>query len=46
MFTVRQAQPKDAEAAVEIVRRSITELCTADHRGDAETIAKYGDSKS
>jgi GNAT superfamily N-acetyltransferase len=46
MLTVRQAQPKDAEAAVEVVRRSITELCTADHRRDAETIAKWLSNKT
>jgi GNAT superfamily N-acetyltransferase len=46
MFTVRQAQPKDAEVAVALVRRSITELCAADHRGDADTIAKWLSNKT
>lgn len=41
MVTVRQAEPKDAEAAVEVLRRSITELCTADHHGDADTVANW-----
>ena len=39
--SVRQAEPEDAEAAVEVLRRSITELCTADHCGDANTIATW-----
>jgi len=46
MLTVRQAEPKDAEVAVEVVRRSITELCTADHRGEADTIAKWLSNKT
>jgi GNAT superfamily N-acetyltransferase len=41
MVTVRQAEPRDAEVAAEVLRRSITELCTLDHRGDADTIAKW-----
>ena len=40
-FVVRPAKVEDAEAAVEVVRRSITESCTADHRGDADTIATW-----
>ena len=40
-FIVRSADPSDAETAVGVVRRSITESCTADHRGDAETIASW-----
>ena len=31
----------DAETAVDVVRQSIVELCTADHRGDAETLARW-----
>jgi GNAT superfamily N-acetyltransferase len=41
MVSVRQAVPEDADAAVTVLRRSITELCIADHRGDAETIAGW-----
>ena len=41
MVTVRPAESGDAEAAVAVVRRSITELCTDDHRGDAETLAGW-----
>jgi GNAT superfamily N-acetyltransferase len=40
-ITVRQAQPRDADAAVDVVRRSIAELCVADHRGDEETLARW-----
>jgi len=39
--SVRPARPEDAAAAVAVVRRSITELCAADHRGDAETLAQW-----
>ena len=38
---VRQAKPRDAEDAVAILRRSITELCREDHRGDADTITEW-----
>src|SRR5258708_33945567 len=41
MVTVRKAEPKDAAAAAEVLRRSITELCTLDHHGDADTLAKW-----
>lgn len=40
-MAVRQAKPEDAEAAVEVLRRSITELCAADHRGDADTVSEW-----
>jgi GNAT superfamily N-acetyltransferase len=40
-FIVRPADTSDADAAVEVVRRSITESCAADHRGDPETIATW-----
>lgn len=41
MIAVRQAEPRDAEAAADVLRRSITELCALDHRGDADTLAKW-----
>jgi GNAT superfamily N-acetyltransferase len=41
MVTVRQADPKDADMAVNVVRRSITQLCTADHHNDANTLATW-----
>jgi len=41
MVTVRPAERSDADAAIAVVRRSITELCTADHRDDPETLASW-----
>lgn len=38
---IRAAREQDAEAACEAVRRSIAELCAADHRGDAVTLALW-----
>jgi GNAT superfamily N-acetyltransferase len=39
--STRRAVHSDAAAACEVVRRSIVELCQADHRGDADTLAKW-----
>jgi GNAT superfamily N-acetyltransferase len=36
----------DAGAAVDVVRRSILESCTADHRGDGDTIARWLSNKT
>lgn len=41
MVAVREADPKDADAVVEVVRRSIEELCAADHRDDPNTLAMW-----
>ena len=41
MIAVRQADPKDAQEAADVLRRSITELCALDHRGDANTLAAW-----
>jgi len=41
MFAVRPAENSDAHAAISVVRRSIAESCTADHHGDADTIARW-----
>jgi len=38
---VRRAIPADTAAACEVVRRSITQLCVEDHRGDVATIAAW-----
>ena len=46
MVTVRRAEPRDAEAAVDVVRRSITELCGADHKGDPDTLGKWLSNKT
>jgi GNAT superfamily N-acetyltransferase len=37
----RKARPEDAEEACMMVRRSIVELCHADHQGDASTISAW-----
>ncbi len=41
MTAVRRADPRDAQAATDVLRRSITELCVLDHRGDADTLGKW-----
>ena len=41
MLSVRPAQPHDAAAAVDVLRRSITELCSADHQNDAAALAEW-----
>jgi hypothetical protein len=38
---VRAAQVEDADAAIDVVRRSITDLCGLDHHGDASTLAMW-----
>ncbi len=38
---IRAARPNDAIAACNVVRRSITELCAADHRNDEAFIARW-----
>ncbi len=37
-YAIRKAIVSDAALACEVVRRSISELCRDDHRGDADTI--------
>src|SRR5258708_32476132 len=46
MVAVPKAEPKDAAAATEVLRRSITELCTLDHHGDAGPLAKWLGNKT
>jgi GNAT superfamily N-acetyltransferase len=41
MIAVRQAEPRDVHAAADVLRRSITESCALDHRGDADTLGKW-----
>jgi N-acetylglutamate synthase-like GNAT family acetyltransferase len=41
VITIREARAADAGAAVETLRRSITELCLPDHLGDAQEIADW-----
>ena len=38
---IRPAQPGDADAAIDVVRASITRLCTADHWNDEATLAQW-----
>ncbi|MDR3474892.1 MAG: GNAT family N-acetyltransferase [Devosia sp.] len=41
MLTVRLAEPADADAATQVLRRSIIELCVADHRNDPVALAGW-----
>lgn len=41
MTTIRQAHAEDVQEMAEVLRRSITELCVFDHRGDADTLEKW-----
>lgn len=38
---IRAAEPSDAEAACDVLRRSIAELCEADHRNDEIFLANW-----
>ena len=38
---IRDATPADAPAACETMRRSITELCTADHANDPDILQRW-----
>ena len=44
--TARAAETRDAEAAVGVLRRSIVELCVADHRHDPATLAQWLENKT
>jgi GNAT superfamily N-acetyltransferase len=44
--SVRPAVAADAAAALDVVRRSIVELCVADHRNDADTLAQWLSNKT
>jgi GNAT superfamily N-acetyltransferase len=41
MLTIRFAEPSDADAAIDVLRRSITELCIADHQGDRDMLSQW-----
>lgn len=41
LHLIRAASDKDAEQAVEVLRRSIMEVCVADHRNDAPTLERW-----
>jgi GNAT superfamily N-acetyltransferase len=40
-LAIRPAELRDATAACAVLRRSITELCTADHRGDPAILDRW-----
>ena len=40
-MVIRDAKLEDAVAACEVARRSIAELCEADHGGDPEIVARW-----
>ena len=40
-LSIRDARDADADAACEVMRRSITELCTEDHCGDAKVLTAW-----
>jgi GNAT superfamily N-acetyltransferase len=46
MATTRIAEARDADAAVRVLRRSITELCVADHHNDPTTLQKWLENKT
>ena len=46
MPTARIARPEDAEVAVRVLRRSITELCVPDHHNDPTTLKKWLENKT
>jgi GNAT superfamily N-acetyltransferase len=43
---IRDAAPEDASAACETMRRSIAELCTADHRNDPTILERWLSNKT
>jgi GNAT superfamily N-acetyltransferase len=46
MLVTRTACSDDAEAAVAVLRASITKLCELDHRGDTATLATWLSNKT
>src|SRR6266511_3043165 len=45
-IVIRDAVPADAAAACEVLRRSIVELCVADHRNDPAILARWLSNKT
>ena len=43
---IRDAVPEDASAACAVMRRSITELCAADHRNDPAALQRWLGNKT
>ena len=46
VLSIRDACPEDAVAACEVMRRSIAELCAADHGDDPEILAQWLSNKT
>lgn len=46
MITAREASPDDAAEVIDLVRKSITLLCTDDHRDDPYTLATWLENKT
>ena len=45
-FLVREASVDDAARACEVLRRSIRELCAADHKNDEKAVAEWLENKT
>jgi GNAT superfamily N-acetyltransferase len=43
---IRKAEPEDAEAACQVLRRSITELCVADRHNDPGMLTRWLSNKT
>ena len=43
---IREAKIEDAPSACDVIRRSITELCVRDHRGDSAILGRWLASKT
>jgi GNAT superfamily N-acetyltransferase len=41
MISVRPAEQRDADSAIDVVRRSISQLCVTDHCNDERTLATW-----
>lgn len=45
-MNIRDATPEDAPAACDVMRRSIAELCVADHRNDPTILGRWLSNKT
>ena len=46
LIQIRPAQIADADRAIDVVRRSIQELCELDHKGDSATLSMWLSNKT
>src|SRR3954462_6570360 len=46
MISIRPAEQRDADVAIDVVRRSISQLCVADHQNDEKTLATWLGNKT